>query len=216
MEEIDVEYTKIEVTKQELINFTKEIEELWNQAKIKAPIHLSGGNEEQLIELFREIKKGDYIFSTWRSHYHYLLAGGSKEKLKQMILDGHSMHINDKELNFITSSIVAGTPAIAAGVALALKKKGSNQHVWCFVGDGAEDEGHLYEAIRYVDGHNLPCTFVIEDNNRAVETPKNERYGNSEISWPKCVRRYHYVPTYPHLDTGKWVNFLGQKAGGLL
>ena len=44
----------MELTKQELINFTEEIEELWNQGKIRSPIHLSGGNEEQLIELFKE------------------------------------------------------------------------------------------------------------------------------------------------------------------
>jgi len=205
-----------QISKQELIDFTREIEELWNNAQIRAPIHLSGGNEDQLIELFKEIKKGDYIFSTWRSHYHYLLAGGSKEKLKQMILNGHSMHINDKELNFITSSIVAGNAAIAAGVAMALKRKGSKKHVWCFVGDGAEDEGHFYEAVRYVDGFDFPCTFVIEDNDRAVETPKRVRYGKSEMQWPKCVRRYYYVPTYPHLDNGKFINFSGKKAGGLL
>jgi pyruvate dehydrogenase E1 component alpha subunit len=201
-------------TAEELKNFEREIAELWEQAKITSPLHLSGGNEEQLIGFFKKIKKGDYIFSTHRSHYHYLLAGGSPEKLKEMILRGDSMHVFDKELNFFTSAIVAGCPTIATGVALALQKKGSQQQVWCFIGDGAEDEGHFYEAVRYVDGHNLPCTFIIEDNNRSVETPKSERYGKSEMQWPKCVIRYYYTPTYPHVGTGKWVDHSGQKVGG--
>jgi len=200
--------------KEEMINFESKIGSLWENAKIPSPIHFSGGNEEQLIEIFKEIRPGDYIFSTHRSHYHYLLAGGAPEDLKKMIMRGDSMHIFDKRLNFISSSIVAGCAGIAAGVALALKKKASKQHVWCFVGDGAEDEGHFYEAVRYVDGQDLPCTFIIEDNDRSIETPKQERYGKSKIEWPKCVRRYFYTPTYPHVGTGKWVNFSGVKFGG--
>lgn len=200
--------------KEDLIKFEKEIEDLWAQAKIPYPVHLSGGNEDQLIEIFKELKKGDYIISTHRSHYHYLLAGGSSEKLKQKIMNGESMHVYDRELNFISSAIVSGMPTIAAGIALALKKKKSKNKVWCFVGDGAEDEGHFYEAVRYVDGHKLPCVFIIEDNDRSVETPKSERYGKSEIIWPSCVRRYNYKPTYPHVGIGKWVDFSGLKAGG--
>jgi len=196
-------------TKEELIVFESEIADLWDAAKIRYPVHLSKGNEDQLIELFKETKKGDYFFSTHRSHYHYLLAGGSPDYLKKLILQGDSMHVFDKKLNFLSSSIVAGAPAIAAGVAWALKQKGSKLQVWCFIGDGAEDEGHFYEAVRFVDGHDLPCTFIIEDNNRSVETPKSERYGNSEIPWPKCVRRYHYTIPYPHVGTGKWVDFSG-------
>jgi len=203
------------ISKKELIEFEDDIIKLWEDAKIRAPVHFSGGNEDQLIELFKEIQPGDYILSTHRSHYHYLLAGGSREKLKEMIIQGNSMHIFDKKLNFFTSAIVAGGTAIAAGIALALKNKKSQSKVWCFIGDGAEDSGHFYEAARYVDGFELPCIFVIEDNNRSVETPKNERWGTSEMQWPKCVRRYSYNAKYPHVGTINWVNFSKtEKAGG--
>lgn len=202
---------EIKITKQELVDFESSIVKLWEAAEIPYPIHFSGGNEDQLIEIFKEIQPGDYILSTHRSHYHYLLAGGSKEKLKEMILRGDSMHVFDKKLNFFTSAIVAGTPAIAAGLALALKKKLSKNKVWAFIGDGAEESGHFYEAARYVDGWDLPCIFVIEDNNRSVETPKSDRCNKSEIAWPKCVRRYCYIPTYPHVATTKWVDFSGKK-----
>jgi len=137
------------------------------------------------------------------------VAGGDPNKLKDQILKGNSMFIFDKKLHFLSTSIVAGGPCISVGIAMALKMKKSDQHVWCFIGDGAEDEGHFYEAVRYVDGHDLPCTFIIEDNNRNVETPKIERYGKNEMEWPSCVVRYHYVPTYPHIGVpmNTWIKF---------
>jgi len=205
---------KDKIKKQELIAFEKRIAKLFEQAKIPYPVHLCGGNENQLIKIFKEIKKGDYIFSTHRSHYHYLLAGGFQKDLEKKIMNGKSMHIFNKNLKFFTSSIVSGCCAIAVGVALALEKKRSKNRVWCFVGDGAEDEGHFYEAVRYVDSWNLPCTFIIEDNNLSVETPKEARCGKSQIKWPKCVKRYYYKRKYPHVGINKWVNFSGVKVGG--
>ena len=199
------------ITKEKLIDFENKIKKLFKTTKIPYPVHFSGGNEEQLIEIFKNINSEDYVFSTHRSNYHYLLKGGSPEKLEKMISRGDSMYVFDKEINFLTSAIVAGVPCIAAGVAYALKNQGSNRKVWCFGGDGMEDEGHFYEAVRYVDGWNLPCTFIIEDNNRSVETPKSERYGKSEINWPKCVNRYYYKSTSLHVGTEKFVNFSGTK-----
>jgi len=201
------------MTKDRLIAFEERIKKRWNNAEIPYYIHLSGGNEEQLMKLFKEISPEDYKISTHRSHYHYLLSGGSEKKLEQMILEGRSMHIIDKDMNFISTAIVSGGPAIATGIALALKKKEDKRKVWCFVGDAAEDEGHFYEAVRYVDGHSLPCIFIIEDNNRSVETSKKERYGCSNMQWPPCVRRYDYLPTTPHAGTGEFVNFAGSKLG---
>lgn len=198
--------------KNKLINFEKRMVELFEKGKIPYLIHFSGGNEDQLIKIFKKIKKGDYVFSTHRNHYHYLLTGGTEKRLEKEILKGNTMFVFDKKLNFLTSSIVSGTPTIATGVALALKRKKSKKKVWCFVGDGAEDEGHFYEAVRYVDAWDLPCTFIIEDNGVAVDSTKKERWNKSEgFKLPKCVIRYKYKRTYPHCGTGsgKMVDFSG-------
>lgn len=200
----------IKMSKQDLIDFEKRIADRFDNGEIPYLIHLSGGNEDQLIEIFKEINEEDYIFSTHRNHYHYLLCGGDPSELENKILNGKSMFVFSRKLNFFSSSIVAATPCIAAGIAWALKKKGSNKKVWCFIGDGVEDEGHFYEAARYVDGWELPCTFVIEDNDRNVSASKKERRGeNKDFPWPDCVRRYSYVPTYPHggSGSGKWLEF---------
>jgi len=201
------------MNEKDLIEFEAEIAETFDRAEIPFPVHLSGGNESELIELFNEVKQGDWIFSTHRPHYHYLLAGGSPERLKAEITRGNSMYLFDPDLRFYSSAIVSGGTAIAAGTALSIKRNSSPEHVWCFLGDGAEDSGHFYEAARYVQGHDLPATFVIEDNDRSVETPTKERYGNYQVDWPSCVRRLSYTPTWPHIGTGNWVDFSGEGKG---
>lgn len=193
------------MNKQELIAFEKEMIDLFENGELPFLMHFCGGNEDQLINIFKEIKKGDYIFSTHRSHYHYLLSGGSKEDLKEKILAGNSMFVFNRKLNFVSSSILAGNAGMAAGVALGLKIKKSDKKVWCFIGDGAEDEGHFYEAVKFVESVKLPCTFIIEDNNRSVETSKKDRSSGYTIQWPDCVRRYYYEPKYPHAGTNVWI-----------
>lgn len=216
-------------TKEELIAFETRMKGIFEEGELPYLIHWSGGNESELIKIFEEVEEGDWIFSGHRSHYHYLLAGGDPSKLEHMILRGRSMFVFDKERKFYTSSILAGTAGIAAGVAYGLKQTswdpnlvsltrghcgGRPPWVWCFLGDGAEDEGHFYEAVQFASGHYLPCTFIIEDNDRSVDTNKEQRRGESStwngVQWPPShVRRYHYTPTYPHGGPGseKWVSF---------
>ena len=92
----------------ELIEFEKEIAELFEAGKIRAPVHLHGGNEEQLIEIFKQIKPEDWVCSTHRSHYHALLKGIPREYVKRAILAGQSITLNFAEYRFFTSAIVGG------------------------------------------------------------------------------------------------------------
>lgn len=201
-------------TRESLIEFERGIKLLFANGELPFLVHLSGGNEGQLLEIFKEIGPEDWVLSTHRSHYHALLKGISPEHLEREILEGRSMFVFSREHRFLTSSILGGICGIAAGLALALKQSGSKAKVWAFLGDGAEDNGHTYEAIRMVTGHDLPCTFVIEDNDRQVDTSHAERWGCHErFAWtvldedfvpmpnPK-VRRYHYTPTFPHGGAG--------------
>ena len=74
------------MNKEDLIEFEKDIEHLYSVGKIKAPIHLSGGNETQLIDIFKEIKKEDWIFLSYRNHYQSLLKGFEPKKLREKII----------------------------------------------------------------------------------------------------------------------------------
>ena len=112
--------------KNDLINFEEEIKKIYESGKIKAPIHLSGNNEEQLIKIFKKIKKNDWVFSTWRNHYHALLKGIPREWLKKEIIAGRSMGINNIKHKFYSSAIVGGILPIALGTAQAIKLKKKN------------------------------------------------------------------------------------------
>ncbi len=71
------------------------------------------------------------------------------------------------------------------------------------IGDGGEEEGHFYEAVMMVQGHDLPCTFIIEDNDRSVDTTRQGRIPTMfRMSWPDCVIRNSYTSAYPHAGNG--------------
>ena len=186
-------------TKQDLINYERMIADHWEAGRIKGPVHLSGGNEDQLIKIFKKVKEGDWVFSTWRSHYHALLSGINPMWLEEEILAGRSITIINKEHNFYSSAIVGAIIPIAVGVAMKLKAEGSDNKVWCFIGDGTEDNGHTYEAIRYVDGWDLPCKFIIENNNRSVEATNEDRWGKqADYDWnsPSVIKYYYKTKCY--------------------
>jgi pyruvate dehydrogenase E1 component alpha subunit len=192
------------INKDGLLRFEEKICEHWESGDLPFLIHLSGGNEDFLIDFFsKNIIEGDWIFSTHRNHYHALLSGVDPSRLEHSILVGNSMFTFSKARNFFTSSVLAGTCCIAAGVAWALKLENSENKVWCFLGDGAEEEGHFYEAVMMVQGHNLPCKFIIEDNDRSVDSSRAERLPNKyRIDWPDCVIRNAYSSTFPHAGNG--------------
>ncbi len=198
--------------KDELIVFEERIKTLFEAGRIKAPIHLSGENEEALIEIFRDYREGDWIFSTWRNHYHWLLSGKDPLELEGQILAGDSMSVFGDR--FLTSSIVGGNAPIALGVALAVRLKNEQAaasgketdptHVWCFLGDMAAAGGLARECVRYAEGHDLPITLVVEDNGLSVTTETEKVWGDKKKD---KTRRYQYKRRYPHAGTGKFVDF---------
>ena len=173
------------IDKDGLIAFEADIALLFEQAKIPSPVHLSGGNEDALIDIFQHIKQTDWCFSNHRSHYHALLKGIPPERLKAEILANHSITINNAEYKFFSSAIVGGILPIAVGVAMM------GETAWVFVGDMAAETGIFHECVKYATGHELPIHFVVEDNHYSVLTP-------TEKVW-----RYSYERTWPHQGTNK-------------
>ena len=193
------------MNKEDLIEFEEEIKQLFLDKKIGSPVHLAVGSEEPLIKIFKKIKKDDWVFSTHRSHYHALLKGIGGEWLKNEILENRSIHIYNKEHKFFTSAIMGGTSPIAVGVAMALKRKRALNRVWVFVGDMTAEMGIFHECTKYAARHNLPITFVIEDNGLSVNTPTQKVWGRSKSKLASM--RYKYKRVHPHQGCGVWVIF---------
>ena len=95
------------MVKEELIKFEDLIANAFNKGEIKAPIHLYHGNEDSMIEIFKDIDiKNDWVCCTWRNHYQGLLKGIPSDVMEANIRKGKSMVANLPEYKFICSSIV--------------------------------------------------------------------------------------------------------------
>ena len=191
---------------EELIHFENKIVESWDAGKIRGPVHLSGGNEKPLIEIFKRISENDWVFSTWRSHYHALLKGVSPDWLEKEILEGRSITIVNKDEKFYSSAIVGGILPIAVGVAMSNKMKGIDETIWCFVGDMTFETGTFMENYKYAKNFDLPINFVVEDNGVSTNTPTINTW-NKKTEIPNDVIWYEYEKQWPHYGTGKWVIF---------
>ena len=208
----------VPVTKEELIAFESNVVSLFEQGKIRGAVHLSNNNEDQLIDIFQYVHPEDWVFSTWRNHYHALLHGVPKEELLDAILNARSISFQSPKHRFYTSAIVNGTLPIAVGVALGLAlKEDETRMVWCFIGDMASESGVFYECLKYAIRNELPIHFVIEDNELSTNTPTQEAWGTTWRSpiinlpkdvYDKYITRYSYKRgIYPHVGVGKFIHF---------
>ena len=188
--------------------FEAEIATLFEARRIPYPVHLSGGNEEQLIEIFGRIEEDDYIACSWRSHLHALLKGVPEDELRAAILAGRSIALCFKEYRMISSAIVGGVIPIAVGLALAAKRLGQVHRVWCFLGDMTARTGTSLECLSYAYGQDLPITFVGEYNGYSVLTPTEESWGRPVgENRHTDSKSYEYTNAWPHQGTGKFVEF---------
>lgn len=197
-------------TEEELINFENEIISSFNSGAIRAPIHLSNGYEKELISIFEDISEEDWVFCTWRSHYHCLLKGVPQSQLKKDIIDGKSISLCYSKYNIYSSAIVTGSIPIATGVALDIKKKKKSNKVWCFLGDMASETGVFFENWKYAVNFDLPITYIIEDNNKSVCTDTRKTWNCEKLYFegenPK-IKYFQYSSIYPHAGAGKRIQF---------
>jgi pyruvate dehydrogenase E1 component alpha subunit len=184
-----------------LVAFENKVAAAFESRKIRAPVHLVGGNEEQVIAIFNDIKRTDWVLSTWRSHYHALLHGVPEKRVFDQIIAGRSMALHFPEYRFMTSAIMGGMLPIACGLAAA------GNRVWCFVGDMAATSGMFHEATQYAQGHNLPVKFVVEDNGLSTNTPTQQSWKPSGQFAGWVSLSYKYQRTRPHCGSGVYVAF---------
>jgi TPP-dependent pyruvate/acetoin dehydrogenase alpha subunit len=169
----------------------EEIARLYPTDKIKSPIHLSIGQEAVAVGVCEALRPEDIVFSTYRSHAHYLAKGGD---LPAMIAElygkatgcargrGGSMHLIDLSHGVMGGSAVVGTTIPhAVGYALAMKYQHEPRVVVSFFGDGAIEEGVFHESLNFAKLKQLPILFVCENNLYAIHTHQTKRQGFPDI-----------------------------------
>jgi len=140
--------------------------------------HTSLGQEANAVGVLSHMQKNDVIVSNHRCHGHFLAYGGDPRALYAELMGkpdgvcggvGGSQHLHWR--NFYSSGVQGGTVAIAAGMAMAEKRKGDKAIVIDFMGDGTLGEGIVYESLNMISLWKLPILIVLENNHIAQTTP---------------------------------------------
>mgnify|MGYP003626776470 FL=1 len=202
------------MTREELIDFENEIASCFDDAQIRAPVHLYNGNEEQMLEVFKKhnIGSDDWVFGSWRSHYQCLLKGVPPKELKEAILKGRSISLCFAKQKVFCSGIVTGVIPIAVGTAMDIKRRDLSGRVYCFMGDMTSETAIAHVSIKYARNHKLPIHFVIEDNGKSVCTDTRATWGTKELTYEgvndEYITYYRYnSDKWPHAGAGKRVQF---------
>lgn len=154
------------------------IESRYHLDEMKTPVHLCIGQEAVAAGVCAQLGPDDYVSSNHRGHGHYLAKGGDLARLVAELHcretgcskgRGGSMHLVDTAVGLMgSSSIVGGGIPIAVGLGLAAEREGRGRVSVVFFGDGAADEGVLYESVNFAILKRLPVVFVLENNRFSV------------------------------------------------
>ncbi len=154
--------------------FEENVNELYTTGKMPGLAHLYTGEEAIAVGVCEALRQNDYITSTHRGHGHCLAKGAAVDRMYAELLGkepgyckgkGGSMHIADQERgNLGANAIVGGSSGIATGAALSSKMRGTDQVTVCFFGDGAINQGIVYEVMNMASLWKLPVIYVCENN----------------------------------------------------
>lgn len=169
---------------------------------ILTPCHLYIGQEADAVGVCWALKDTDYVFSTHRSHGHFLAKGGDIYQLFAEVYcretgcsggRGGSMHLCDPEKGLLgSSSIVAGCLGIGVGPALKSRLMCLDNVSVIFHGDCVPEEGVWHESLNFAAVNKLPVIYVCENNLYAASAALEDRRVKDNIYE---VAAAHGLPT---------------------
>jgi pyruvate dehydrogenase E1 component alpha subunit len=160
--------------------FEEKVGEAYALGKIGGFCHLYIGQEAVSTGVLSMLRPDDYVITTYRDHGQALARGMSPRGIMAELFGrvdgcsrgkGGSMHLFDRNLNFLGGhGIVGGHVPVAAGVGFAIKYRGGDQVIVCFMGESVVNTGAFHEALNMAALWKLPCLFVIENNKYGMGT----------------------------------------------
>jgi pyruvate dehydrogenase E1 component alpha subunit len=174
--------TLIDLYRQMLLirRFEEKSMEVYSAGKIGGFCHLYIGQEAVAVGALSAIRKDDYVLTSYRDHGHALAKGMTPEAVMAELYGkatgcskgkGGSMHMFDKEVNFLGGhAIVGGQIPLATGTAFASKYQGTDQVTLCFFGEAAVNQGAFHESLNMAQLWKLPCIYICENNRYGMGT----------------------------------------------
>jgi len=171
--------------------FEEKAGQLYGMGLIGGFCHLYIGQEAVVVGLEANTKEGDKRITSYRDHGHMLACGMDPNGVMAELAgrsDGYSagkggsMHMFSEEKNFYGGNgIVAAQVPLGTGLAFADKYKGNDNVTFAYFGDGAANQGQVYEAFNMAALWNLPVIYVIENNQYAMGTSQQRSTSTRDI-----------------------------------
>src|SRR6266700_7618385 len=177
--------------------FEEKSAEAYSAGKIGGFCHLYIGQEAVAIGAISAIRKDDSVLTSYREHAHAIAKGTSPNSVMAELFGkatgcskgkGGSMHMFDKEVNFLGGhAIVGGQIPLATGVAFASKYKGTDQVTLCFFGEAAVNQGAFHESLNMAQLWKLPCIYICENNQYGMGTSLERAMSLQDVSQKACA-----------------------------
>ena len=163
----------------------EELVKLYLDHKLFSMVHFYIGEEAVAVGVCDALQPDDKVLGNHRSHGHYLAKGGNFRRMVCELLGranglargkGGSMHMIDKSVNFVGSTPLLGSVApLVTGMAFEQKYNKRDGITVGFYGDGASEEGAVYESYNLAALYCVPVLFVIENNLFAINSKLRDR-----------------------------------------
>ena len=160
--------------------FEEKAGQLYGMGQIGGFCHLYIGQEAIVVGIDSITKNGDQTITSYRDHGHMLACGMDPKKVMAELTGkatgyskgkGGSMHMFSKSKHFYGGhGIVAAQVPLGTGIAFANKYKKNGNICFTYFGEGAANQGQVYEAFNMASLWKLPVVFVIENNQYAMGT----------------------------------------------
>jgi len=172
--------------------FEEKAGQLYGMGQIGGFCHLYIGQEAVVVGMQMALKEGDQVITAYRDHGHMLATGMDPKGVMAELTGrsggisrgkGGSMHMFSKEKAFYGGhGIVGAQVPLGTGLAFANKYKGNGHVCLTYYGDGAANQGQVYESFNMAELWRLPVVYVVENNKYGMGTRVDRVSATTDLS----------------------------------
>ncbi|WKW51433.1 pyruvate dehydrogenase (acetyl-transferring) E1 component subunit alpha [Rhodomicrobium lacus] len=172
--------------------FEEKAGQLYGMGQIGGFCHLYIGQEAVVVGMQMTVREGDQVITAYRDHGHMLVCGMDPKGVMAELTGrrggysrgkGGSMHMFSVEKNFFGGhGIVGAQVPLGTGLAFANKYRGNGNVSLTYYGDGAANQGQVYEAFNMAELWKLPVVYIVENNKYGMGTSINRASALTNLS----------------------------------